>query len=163
MLAQQWAGGKWTSLKFVPCWDRYTTKASAEERNSSTEAVKNCPFFAAWKKIKLDSVSAKEMTSYRYKRFKIRMPCFWSKVVQVYSNITCINVYINRQKEQAWNKEKLLGGASSWWEGMAALRHKCKVWKRQLWDSWGLCYNQTERRATKKKPNQRLTVWGANI
>jgi len=42
------------------------------------------------------------------------MPSFGAKALRVYSKITCINVHINRQKEQARNKEELLGGASSW-------------------------------------------------
>lgn len=57
--------------------------------------------------------------------------------------------------------EELLGGSSSWWEGMAALRHKSNIWGRQLRNSWESGYNQTEQRAI--EPNQKLTVWGVKI
>lgn len=62
------------------------------------------------------------------------MNVFYTKALQVYSRITWISVYINRQKEQVGCKEKLLGGANSWGEGMAALRH--------MWDLGGASLGQ---------------------
>lgn len=57
-------------------------------KNQLQRDLKNCPSFAVGKKMKIDSVSAKEKARYGYRRFRIRMHAFCAKALQVYSRIT---------------------------------------------------------------------------